>query len=248
MKILLLTGIQEELTPLFKIHPFEFDRHSRFYRSIEVPEIIAGTTGPGVKRKRDLEKLLEYFIPDVIINAGLVGILNDDDPIKVGDLLKVGNVLDSKTEKIYPGGPGKDTIVTVDHPIFQPWEKMDLHMQFDRARACDMEAANLLKFIGSLDHISKHTDIIFCKVAGDKPESYLLYEHEHLVRNWNKKSFLEKVKTSFVFPGGPARLARLLNEKDNALKSLTKHINNTITRLLILKHIPPNMHSVFIPH
>ena len=248
MKILLLTGIKEELKPLFKIHPFEFVKQNRFYRSIEAPNVMAGTMGPGLTKKRELKKLLEDFLPDVIINAGLVGILNDDDPIESGDLLRIGNVIDAETETIYPGGPGRDTLVTVDRAIFQPWEKMDLYMQFDRARACDMEASKLLNFIASIEEVAGRTEILFCKVAGDRPESYQLYENEHLVRNWNEKTFLEKARTAIKFPGGPVNLARLITQKEKAMVSLTKNMNNTITKLLLMKHIPPNMHSVFIPH
>ena len=248
MKILIVTGIKEELRPILEQHPFDFDKQYRFYRSKETPSIYAGTLGPGLKRTRDLEKFLTFFEPEVIINAGLVGILNDDDPLQPGDLLKLGTIYDTKSGLQYPGGPGRDILVTVDRPVFQPWEKMELHVEYLRARACDMEAGRLLKFTGQLPNIKYKTHIVFCKVVGDRPEAYLLYENEHLIRNWEKFSLLKKIWVSLRFPGGPFQLKNLLNYKHRALASLTYHINMTVINLLKENRIPPGMNSVFIPH
>ena len=248
MKILLLTGIKEELRPVLEQHPFVFDKESRFYRSKEQPLIYAGTTGPGVQKAKELEKFLKQFEPDVVINAGLVGLLNDEDPAEPGDIMKLGTVYDQKSGLQYPGGPGRESLVTVSRPVFQPWEKLDLYVEYFHAKACDMEASKILRLIGEIESIKYKTHVVFCKVIGDRPEAYQLFENEYKIRNWESKSALSKAWTAVRFPGGPYQLKKLLKYKHRALNSLSLHINATILKLLKERQVSPEMNSVFISH
>ena len=50
MRVLVLTGIQEELAPLLAAHPFQFDKQYGAYRSVRYADLFAATTGPGVKK------------------------------------------------------------------------------------------------------------------------------------------------------------------------------------------------------
>ena len=70
MRILILTGLQEELLPFLERRAFQFDRARGAYRSLQHPDLLAATTGPGVKKARELRKLLRSFVPHVIVNAG----------------------------------------------------------------------------------------------------------------------------------------------------------------------------------
>lgn len=247
MVILLLTGIKEELSPFLDRHPFEFERDIRVYHSKEIPGLYATTTGPGLKQAGRIKKVLETILPDIIVNAGLVGILDERDEIQTGDRLKLGQVIRLESETIYPGGPGRDRLVTVDRPVHDLLDRMELHDRF-RARACDMEAARLIALVGSVQPLQNKSYIHFIKIAGDRPEHGPLYEFEYMLWDWPRKSLFGKIRTLLRFPGGPAGFFRLRKLKRRATNRLTAEIEASI--LKILKHggIPDRMGSVFIPH
>jgi len=248
MKILLLTGVKEELEPVLEHHSFEFIPTFRVYRSTRVPDVFAATTGPGVKKAGEIRKFLKEFVPDVILNAGLVGILNPEDPIQPGELLKLKTVISKEEDLFFPGGPGRDTLITVEKPVFEPWEKYDLYYNHGKARACDMEAAKLLRLVGSIEKVATRSTVIFCKVAGDRPDDYTLYQDEHLLRSWSHRSVLDKVKTISTFPGGYRKMKKLQKAKRSALDSLYHNINLKMAMLMKAGEIPSGMDSVFIPH
>ncbi len=52
MRILLLTGIQEELLPVLQPLQLTFRQHGA-YQSVSYPDLYAATTGPGLKKKSD---------------------------------------------------------------------------------------------------------------------------------------------------------------------------------------------------
>ena len=245
-KILILAGIQEELAQFLKEHPFEFNKEFRAYRSRLYGNLYAATTGPGLSRRKDIRKLILKLEPDLIINAGLVGVLDERDTLKVGDRLRLGSVIDSRNSIIYPGRPGKDVLVTVPTPVFEPLEKINLYLEF-KARACDMESARLIGMVGTSEKLMKKTRIILCKVCGDLPDDYSLFKHEHLIRGWRRADLKEKFKMILSFPGGPLSLRRLLFVKKTGLESLTTSLHRLLKQILDSGGRTDNIDSLFIP-
>jgi hypothetical protein len=247
MILLVLTGIKEELSVLLDHHPFEFEKDLRVYRSRKWPGLYAATTGPGVRHPGRVKKMIEELQPDVIINAGLVGILDERDPARPGDRLKLGQIVKAGSETIFPGGPGRDTLVTVDRPVHDMLDKMDLAVRY-QARACDMEASKILEIAGSIPAIRNHSFIHFVKVAGDRPEEAALYEHEYMLRDWSFKSSFEKIRIMLQFPGGPSAFFKLRRSKFRSLQGLRNELFTTIHAILKLDGIPRSLGSTFIPH
>lgn len=247
LTILLLTGIKEELQGLLDRHPFEFEKDLRIYRSRKYRELYARTTGPGVTKRKEIQKVLEDIAPDVVICAGIAGILDERDSIKTGELLRVGEVIRKSGRITYPGGPGRDKLITVDRPVHDVLDKLDLATEF-KARACDMEAAVLLDMVGALPALSRKTFVVMLKVAGDRPEDSSLYEYEHHTWGWDKKNLWQKMNTALRFPTGPTDCLRLIRHKKLALQSLTKQMELIAYKIAREQGIQPGMKSVFIPH
>lgn len=247
MVLLVLTGIKEELSELLDRHPFAFEKDLRVYRSTRHPGLYAATTGPGVRHPGRLKKLLQEIQPDVIVNAGLVGILDERDPARAGQRLKLGQIISADSETIYPGGPGSDTLVTVDRPVHDMLDKMDLAERY-HARACDMEAARIIEITGSIRELQNHSYLHFVKIAGDRPEEAALYEYEYKLWNWTQKGFFEKLRILWQFPGGPQAFFKLKRSKARALHGLGKELYFTVQAILKYDGIPRNLGSTFIPH
>jgi hypothetical protein len=247
MIVLLLTGIKEELEPILNKHPFKFEKDIYVYHSLKYPTFYAATTGPALQEKKKIKKILENLLPDVIINAGLVGVLDERDKIQIGDRVKINTVVKYKNLIQFAGGPGRYTLVTVEKPIFDPIEKLDLKYETN-AHICDMEAAYLIELVGSYEIFKKDSYIVFVKVAGDRPENAYLFEYESLVRKWNQKSIYEKFLTAFRFPAGIKGLFTLLKIKNVALRSLAEHTMGIIDQIYSFNGIPHNIGSIFIPH
>ncbi|MCR9143571.1 MAG: hypothetical protein NXI24_15090 [bacterium] len=252
MRILILTGIKEEITPFFSEHPFEFDRGLGAYQSTRYSGLYAATTGPGVKKSREIRRLLEKLVPHVIVNAGLVGLLRESSKARAGDRLRIGSVIDQRTGVVYPGGAGRDALVSVAQPVFEPSEKMDLALDH-QAVACDMEAAVLLGIVGQIEEVATGSLVVLCKVVGDRPDSYNLFKYEHLVRGWERKKTWERLWLGVRFPGGPRRLRELLEMKSVALESLGRRLEALARTLAAANPDDPaqisrTLDSVFIPH
>lgn len=263
MRILILTGLQEELLPFLERRAFQFDRARGAYRSLQHPDLLAATTGPGVKKARELRKLLRSFVPHVIVNAGLVGLLRETDERQAGDRVRLGGVTDARTGVVYPGGPGRGQLVSVPAPVFEPSDKLDLATKY-RASVCDMEAAVLLGMIGQVEEVATGSFVVFCKVVGDRPDSYNLYRYEHLVRGWQRRGRWQKLWNGLRFPGGPGRLRELLAMKEQGLQGLAHSLDGLVASLLQLPEYPGidpdgddsggpiselrGLDSVFIPH
>lgn len=247
MVLLILTGIKEELSVLLDQHPFEFEKDLRVYRSRQQPGLYAATTGPGVRHPGRVKKMLEELQPDIIVNAGLVGILDERDPARPGDRLKLGQVVKSESETIFPGGPGRDTLVTVDRPVHDMLDKMDLAERY-HARACDMEASKILELVGSIKPLQNHSFVHFVKIAGDRPEEAALYEYEYMLWDWPYKGMFDKMRILLRFPGGPVAFFKLRRSKARALHGLGTELLSTIQAILKFDGIPRNLGSTFIPH
>lgn len=246
MRILLLTGIQEELLPVITPLQLTFRQHGA-YQSVSYPELYAATTGPGLKKKSEIRTLLKEIQPEVIINAGLVGMLVDREPPAPvpGDLLHLASIVDGESELVYPVNPTGETLVTVKSPVFEPREKWLLARQF-HADFCDMEAARIIRLVRQVDEVREESPILFLKVVGDLPDHYELYKNEQLVRGWHRQSFFGKVRTGMKFPGGPANLRRLLKLKEAALNGLTRHVSRSIKALLSGAD-PSDLGPLFVP-
>ncbi len=233
MRILLLTGIKEELEPVLRRLPFSFDKEIGAYRCVRAANLACATTGPGLRKKTEVRRMLERFEPDVILNAGLVGILRENDGTAPGDPLRLGNVIHAGTEEQYPGGPGQDILVTVKAPVFDPSDKLGLAARF-HARACDMEAAELLALLGRYPLLSGKGFVVFSKIVGDRPEDHALFAGEALARDWESKSWPAKMRTAMRFPGGPTALMKLRRLRRNALRGLEVHTLAVVRELLSL--------------
>lgn len=247
LTILLLTGIKEELQGLLDRHPFEFEKELRIYRSRRYRELYVRTTGPGVTKRKEIQKVLEDIAPDVVISAGIAGILDEKDKIETGQVLRIGEVIRKSNRVSYPGGPGRDRLITVDRPVHDILDKLDLATEF-KARACDMEAAILLDMVGALPALAQKTYVVMLKIAGDRPEDSSLYEYENHTWGWDKKSLWQKAVTAIKFPAGPKACIRLIRHKRKALASLTKEMELLAYKIAKEQSIPPGLKSVFIPH
>ena len=246
-RVLLVAGIREELDGLFRLHSFDFDKSVRAYRSRAYDRLYATTSGPGLKNRKVLRRTLLAINPDIIVNAGLVGVLDERDGLKTGERLRLGSVVNSRSGIIYPGGPGRDVLVSVPHPLFSPLEKMNAHLDF-QARVCDMEAAGLIELTASLELLAYKTVLIFIKIAGDRPEQYDLFRYEHLLRGWNRWTLRQKALAVLRFPGGYRRLRKLQAEKKSALHQLTQAVNDSLKQILESGGRTDNLDSLFIPH
>lgn len=247
MKLLLLTGIQEELIPLRTSLHLAFDRNIQAYRSEIYPNLFAATTGPGVSKRKEIRKLMKEIRPDVIVNAGLVGILQEKETNRIGERLRVGAVVSDSDGLIFPGGPGKDLIVTVAAPVFDPFEKTELFLRH-RARACEMEAARILSLAGQLPEISDRVVIVLCKVAGDLPEYSHLFKNEKASHGWSQKSLTARLWSMFRFPGGPGKFRQLQDIKKAALASLGTKTGELVKKIIENQEISRDIDSQFIPH
>lgn len=230
MRILLLTGIQEELLPVVSTLQLTF-RQLGAYQSLTYPELYAATTGPGLKKKAETRALLKDLQPEIIINAGLVGMLVDEPEPGPGDLVRLASVVDAESELIYPIHQHGHTLVTIKAPVFEPRDKWLLAREHN-AEFCDMEAARLIQLVRQIDEVREESPILFLKVVGDIPDHYELYQHESLVRGWHRQGVFGKLALGMRFPGGPANLRRLLRLKETALNGLTLHVGRSIKALL----------------
>lgn len=244
--VLLLTGIKEELQGTLDSHPFVFEKDLRIYRSESYPHLYARTTGPGLQKRAEIEKVLEDLQPNFIVNAGLVGILREKDDLQPGDSLSPGTIIQQSNRLEFPGGPGRDRIISVEKPVHDYLDKLDLYDEF-KARACDMEAAKLLTLAGSMPAVKKKTYIVFVKVAGDRPEDSGLYENEHLLWGHDQKPFFQRMKTALSFPGGPLAFRRLRKHKEGAIKGLDAAIRQTIIKIIKNQGVA-GIKGVFIPY
>ncbi|MFN3603684.1 MAG: hypothetical protein ACK4UJ_03110 [Leptonema sp. (in: bacteria)] len=247
MIILLLTGIKEELKEILKKHPFVFEKDVQCYHSQKYPTFYAATTGPGLQDKKKIKKILENLLPDIIINAGLVGVLDEREKIYIGDLVKIGTVIKKTNSIQFAGGPGRFTLLTVEKPIFDPIEKLDLKYEF-KANVCDMEAAYLIELVGSYEIFRRESYILLIKVVGDRPENSYLFEYEYLIRNWEHKNLKEKFEILRKFPLGIFGLIKILKIKKKALRNLSYYTLNFIDKIYHCGGIPHNLGSTFIPH
>ncbi|MBI3395232.1 MAG: hypothetical protein HY042_05310, partial [Spirochaetia bacterium] len=181
MRTVLLTAVKEELECVLAVAPFQFDREIRAYRCLTDRNLIAATTGPGLKQRKDIRLILEMHEPDIIVNAGLVGILSEEDTIQPGERLRLGSVILAADGTEYPAGPGgHDRLVTVPKPVFDPADKLDLKTQW-KARACDMEAAQVIALVGQIRTVAPTAAVALCKVAGDLPIHHELFKDEYLL-------------------------------------------------------------------
>ncbi|MCB1326392.1 MAG: hypothetical protein H7A21_17130 [Spirochaetales bacterium] len=247
MRLLLVTGTGEELRALRGLLSLQFDRSRGLYLSLKSASLFALSAGAGLSRRRLLRRALRELKPDIVVNAGLVGLLRLDDPRPVGERLALRSVLESESGLVYPGGPGRDTLVSVGSPVFEPWEKDELALRF-KATACEMEAAPLLALLGRTEEVAESVTVIFVKVIGDRPESYDLFRYEHLVRGWYRDSLWERIRTGFLFPGGPLRLRRLLGQKAEGLDGLRRAVGGLLPGILSGRAKTGSIDSVFIPH
>jgi hypothetical protein len=217
MIVLLLTGIKEELQPIIEKHPFKYEKDIHVYHSIKYPTFYATTTGPGLQEKKKIKKVLENLLPDVIINAGLVGLLDERDKLQIGDRVKINTVIKYNNMIQFAGGPGRYTLVTVDKPVFDPIEKMDLKYMTN-AHVCDMEAARIIELVGSYEIFKKDSFIVFIKVVGDRPDNAYLFEYEYLIRRWEQKKLLRKIDYSSSISPWYKKVLSIAHNKEKSIE------------------------------
>ena len=242
MKVLLLTGIREELEAVFKRIDFEYIRSDRIYQGVDYKDLFATTVGPGFKKKKEIKKIITKIQPTIILNIGLAGILDDRDSISIGDLIDVSTLKNIHSDIVFITGQPGSTMVTVDHLVFDPIERTELAERHG-ARSCDMESFYLAKFLTENKTLFNYADIklLICRIAGDRPEHFKLFPNEYRIRNWRNLSFTQKMAVFLTFPGGVNSTLKLLKLKKTALDSLgfqteriVKEIFNSAKRTDIL--------------
>lgn len=250
VNVLLLTGVDEELQVFLKDHPCTFSREWKAYRSKSHPNLFAATTGPGLRKRRAIERLLEFLVPEVIINAGLVGVLRAEAPYAAGDRIRIGTVISDANSIVYPDVSGSvkgATLISVRAPVFHPAEKLDL-AENRHAEVCDMEAGPLLGLVSRpAGWRPFELRVVFCKVAGDLPADAELFRHEHRTRGWQRFSFWRKVWVGLTFPGGPLALRRLLHYRGNVLSGFGNQLRQTVKAVLESDGSTDTQDSVFRP-
>lgn len=247
MKVLILTGVREELESILAVHPFEYMRGHRLYRSEQFPDVFARSTGPGLQKRKEVEEVLELIFPDLVISAGLVGALRDDEPIKSGCRLHVGQVIQASNHVIYPGWKGKHSLLTVDEPIFDPVLKMDLALEY-RADACDMEGAKVVELVGQVQNLAEHALVMFVKIVSDTSDLGYAFEHEPLIRDWHTKSFSDKIQIWRRFPGSYFDIRRVLQAKRRALAALGQEVLKELLELNVRGGFKHGRSNLFIPN
>ena len=231
--LLLLAGIKEELKAIFDEIPFDYSKELRAYRSQLHHNIYAVTLGPGLKKKSELASLIARIKPEMVINAGLVGLLNERSKLPIGARVHPAFIGSSQGKTGYNLTGRDEGLITVAHPVFEPDEKNELALRF-QAGFCDMEAYPLIEFISSQKMLAETNGIklIFCKVIGDRPEHYPLFRHEALMRGFSQKSLVARLVFAVGFPGGIYNLVKLIRIKQKALKSLGKEVKELIKEIL----------------
>jgi len=230
MKLLLLTGIQDEIFPL--IPEFQLTLRARgLYQSKRYPEFFVADTGPGLQKHRELRELLKDLLPDLIVNAGLASMLQDNLPVRPGDLIGISSIIHAELQLEFPIRPHGHRIVSISKQAIDQLEKSKLSRDH-AAQFCDTEAALLVQLVRKIEELREETALVFCKVVGDTLDHYDLYENDNLVREWEDANFASRMLIGFKFPGGPLKMKRLLDLKQLALANLTRHTTSMVKALL----------------
>lgn len=188
LKILIITGVYEELFAIIRNQSVEFNRRFRGYRfQWGSYNILAISSGPGVQKPAKLERIMKEWSPVAIINAGFVGILTRSS-IRPGDRVPVSRILFG--DRIYETNHPSTgvSIFCSNEPVFDPDTKQYIH-ETSGAVAIDMES-------GPLEEIrrrSKMAPILYCKVAGDRLLENQIYRHESDYRGFIKKGTRSKI-------------------------------------------------------
>ncbi len=177
-RILLLTGIREELHCFLKEHAHEFDRASRVYRFHDFPGLCARTSGAGLKKRKELKKTIRILKPGLILNAGLVGKLTTHNGPQIGECIDLSCVVDLRGSVLLKLSGHGGALVSVEQLVLDKAARMDL-FQDSGAEFCDMESGPLLHL---LKEIGFTGSIHFVKMVGDTPADSRLYEHEFKTR------------------------------------------------------------------
>ncbi|MCB1173421.1 MAG: hypothetical protein KDK39_07650 [Leptospiraceae bacterium] len=247
LRILLLTGIKEELVAVERRWHLQFNRHLHLYQSARYAGLYAGTTGPGLQRRREIRQWLNQLQPQIVVNAGLVGLLQAEHQAQVGDRVALNQLIDSRYGTCFPGGPGRNRLASLTKAAFAPHEKMDVALDF-KVDVCDMEAAFLAGLLGQFDKLSESISLVLVKVIGDRPEQYLLYQNEALMRDWARLAWWRRIGRAMRFPGGPFLLHRLRTNKLRALQGLARHTDILLEHLIRHQGPGQGIDSIFIPH
>ncbi len=227
------------------IYSLLFEKSMGLYRSSRYPSLYAATMGAGISKAGKIERFILRIKPDVVINAGLAGILEHHRQVKTGSRLSVNKVIDRENGSRYRGGPGRNQIISVRQPVFSPQKKREHFLQYG-ANVCDMEAAPLLAI---LERCAKKFPLppalIFCKVAGDTPQHRSLFQKEHIIRGWHRKNSLQRLIPLLHLSIGPFTLLRLLSIKKKALTALYWHIQCLVHLLIKKQALTKGIDSVF---
>jgi len=249
MKILILTGVAEELRAIMNYwetgheQKFTYDRQGRFFVLPYGGHIFfAGSAGAGLPRTGQLLRRLEYAAPDVIVSAGLVGVLRPYSGLEPGQELTIQTVKSAREDTLYPGGPGRFVLISVDEPLFDPGQKHDL-ARLSGADLCDMEAYRLLKLCGRSPMALKWR-IVLIKIAGDLPEQARLYRHEARLRQRPPGRFWGRIQALYL----RVRYYPLYRQKRKSLLGLAQATEQFILSLQDMSDLPLARRSVFLPH
>jgi hypothetical protein len=239
MNILILTGIFEESQAVLKSVPtveFTFDRHTRAYIATLNDDVLyLLSTGPGLRKKKELRRLIRQVNPEKIINCGLAGVLKKNSDYKRGECIYPLLALSSEgnmnflcnVELTNPEVTKYNKkCFSLNHLIYHPEEKMDLFLSRG-AELCDMELYPLMEWIQSEfpELISKVHSL---KILSDFPEDFSLYKNEVYLRGWSSKNVIQKLVALIKFPAGPFKAVKLILRKRYLLNKMGPEIEKMI--------------------
>lgn len=228
-KTLIITGIKEELEFFFARNPHTFNREIRCYQLEKYPDVFCMTGGPGIRRKKEVRKVIREIKPDIVISAGLVGLANRRLMTKRGEKVKIAGIVD-KSEILFGQTEENGYFLTsVPYPVFSPSEKEDLYEETG-ADFCDMETLPLIQL---LEESGLKPLLCTIKILGDRPEDFDLYRYEKEFREINLRRWQDVLHGMIRFSGGIFRFYMLLYRKQRQYRKLARSMEQSIKEISV---------------
>lgn len=226
--ILLLFGIREEISPFLRMLHCSFDTKIRLYQCQKKSTLIyAMTTGPGLRRKKEIRKAILESNPDLILNAGAVGSLKKGANLRWGTIQPIQSILSTKDGKQFQSSENGFVLLSISEIMNSQSDRADLADQYG-ATLVDMEAHPICSLVEHLPMEGEKPPLHFVKIIGDRPEDSDLYRDEAMIRDWHHKSIMQKWDVFKQFPGGPIKLFTLLVRK----KIVYYRLSNSVKKIL----------------
>lgn len=231
MNILIITGIKEELELFISRNSATFRSELRCFQLPNQPGVFCMTGGPGIRKKKEIRRVLRDVRPQIVVSAGLVGLLNGDLTLKSGSLAQIKGITDGVNSCNVQNSFQGHNLISIDKPIFSPSEKMDF-LDETGADFCDMEMFPLYALlVAHAKEANNAVSLCPIKVIGDRPEDFDLYRFEHELRGMKLATFRQIISASRGFSGGYWRFARLVYKKKRQYYKLTLYLEKFIRNI-----------------